>query len=65
MRHRSIPLTFMVFDVLRIDGRGVTNRSYRERGRILEELCLEGPHGRRAFPKRTTGFEPATLSLGS
>jgi bifunctional non-homologous end joining protein LigD len=46
MRRRWIPLTLMVFDVLRIDGRDVTNQPYRERRRILEALGLDGPHWR-------------------
>jgi bifunctional non-homologous end joining protein LigD len=46
MRRRSIPLTFMVFDVLRLDGRDVTAQPYRERRRTLEELDLHGPQWR-------------------
>jgi len=43
MRHRKIPLTFMAFDVLSVDGRSVTSQPYRERRRILEGLGLDGP----------------------
>lgn len=46
MRRPWIPLTFMVFDVLRIDGRDVTAQPYRERRRLLEELSLRAPHWR-------------------
>jgi bifunctional non-homologous end joining protein LigD len=46
MRRRWIPLTLMVFDVLRIDGRNVTDQPYRKRRGILEELGLNGPHWR-------------------
>jgi bifunctional non-homologous end joining protein LigD len=42
-RHSSIPLTFMIFDVLSIDGKCVTAQPYRERRRILEELELDAP----------------------
>jgi bifunctional non-homologous end joining protein LigD len=31
MRRQRIPLTFMVFDVLSVDGRSVTSHPYRER----------------------------------
>jgi bifunctional non-homologous end joining protein LigD len=42
-RHSSTPLTFMVFDVLRVDGDSVTAQPHRERRRILEGLGLDGP----------------------
>lgn len=37
-----MPLTFVVFDVLRVEGRDVTNLPYSERRIILEELDLNG-----------------------
>jgi bifunctional non-homologous end joining protein LigD len=40
-RHSSIPLTYMVFDVLSVEGEPVVSRPYRERRRILEELRLD------------------------
>ena len=45
-RHSAIPLTYIVFDVLRVDGRDVTREPYTERRRILEEMRLDGPHWR-------------------
>ncbi len=38
------PVCFMVFDILQLDGRDLTNDPYRDRRRILEELDLNGPH---------------------
>jgi bifunctional non-homologous end joining protein LigD len=40
----SIRLTYMVFDVLGIDGTSLIERSYDERRSILEQLDLQGPH---------------------
>jgi bifunctional non-homologous end joining protein LigD len=44
--HAEIPLTFMVFDVLSVDGRDLRMKPYRERRRILERLPLTGQHWR-------------------
>lgn len=41
-RRRLVPLTFVVFDVLWLDG-DVTHRTYRDRRVLLEELGLAGP----------------------
>lgn len=41
-RDLSIPLTFIVFDVLRIEGEDVTNAPYSERREVLERLHLNG-----------------------
>jgi bifunctional non-homologous end joining protein LigD len=40
------PVTFMVFDVLRLFGSDVTGQPWEGRRRLLEELDLEGPHWR-------------------
>jgi len=42
-RDMSIPLTFVIFDVLRSKGVDLTERPYRERRRKLERLSLNGP----------------------
>jgi bifunctional non-homologous end joining protein LigD len=42
-RDASIVLTYMVFDVLELDGRSTKELPYRERRRLLESLRLEGP----------------------
>ena len=41
-RDMSIPLTFVIFDVLRHKGVDLTTRSYSERRRKLEHLRLDG-----------------------
>jgi bifunctional non-homologous end joining protein LigD len=40
----SIPLTFVVFDVLTIDGSDLTNAPFRERRAELEGLQLDSPY---------------------
>lgn len=39
----AIPVTFMVFDVLFLDGAEVTRRPYVDRRKLLEDLGLAGP----------------------
>ena len=46
MGRASIPLTFMAFDLLRIDGRDVMRLPYAERRALLEELDLNDRHWR-------------------
>ena len=38
--NRSIPVTFVVFDVLRVDGHDVTRNPWSDRRALLEELGL-------------------------
>jgi bifunctional non-homologous end joining protein LigD len=45
-RHNAIPLTFIAFDVLSVDGRNVCAEPYGERRRILEQLGLDEPQWR-------------------
>jgi bifunctional non-homologous end joining protein LigD len=45
-RRPSIALTYMVFDVLSVDGESVVSRPYSERRLILEDLQLDGPQWR-------------------
>jgi len=40
----AIPLVYVVFDLLELDGGGTTHLPYRERRRLLESLSLDGPH---------------------
>jgi bifunctional non-homologous end joining protein LigD len=42
-RHIQIPVTFVIFDVLSVDGRDLRRQPYSERRRILERLALAGP----------------------
>lgn len=43
-RHVDAPVTFVIFDVLRVRGRDLTRRPYGDRRRILGTLGLAGPH---------------------
>src|SRR5919204_4770383 len=45
-RHAQIPLTFLAFDVLSVEGRDVRQEPYTERRRMLEALGLDGPRWR-------------------
>lgn len=40
---REVPVTYVVFDVLYLDGTGTTREPYRERRALLEELPLNAP----------------------
>src|SRR4051812_40877415 len=40
----SIPLTFMVFDLLAVEGLSVMSRPFSDRRALLEALEVEGPH---------------------
>ena len=43
-RHSEIPLTFVAFDVLSLEGRDLRSKPYRERRHVLEGLRLDEPH---------------------
>ncbi len=40
---KQVPVNFLAFDVLHVDGRDVTGRPYDERRELLESLGLDGP----------------------
>ncbi len=40
---RETPVTYMIFDLLYLDGRLTTELPYRERRTLLEALALNGP----------------------
>jgi bifunctional non-homologous end joining protein LigD len=40
---RSVPLTYVIFDLLRLDGTDLTVRPYSERRSLLEGLDVNGP----------------------
>jgi bifunctional non-homologous end joining protein LigD len=40
----TLPVTYMIFDLLRLAGEDLMTRPYRERRRRLDELDLAGPH---------------------
>ena len=43
-RMKEIPVGYVVFDLLYLDGRLTTGLEYRERRRLLDELKLKGPY---------------------
>lgn len=43
-RRQQIPVTYVIFDVLYLDGRSLLDEPYEERRRRLQELGLHGPH---------------------
>jgi len=45
-RPGRIPLLYIVFDVLELDGQRTTHLPYRERRRLLDGLDLDGPRWR-------------------
>jgi bifunctional non-homologous end joining protein LigD len=40
----SLPVTYMIFDLLRLDGRDLTTVPYLDRRKALDSLALAGPH---------------------
>ncbi len=44
----SVPVTYLVFDVLHLDGRSTLSEPYRERRALLDDLDLSGPSWRMA-----------------
>jgi bifunctional non-homologous end joining protein LigD len=52
-RSREIPVTYVIFDLLYLDGRSTLELSYRERRSLLEQLHLDGPTWR--SPAHHTG----------
>ena len=57
---RSVPVAFMVFDVLSVDGRSTLDLPYTERRRLLEALELSGT--RWQAPPTITGDGDAALA---
>ncbi len=41
---REVPVTFLAFDLLHLDGRSLLDAPYEERRAALESLGLDGPH---------------------
>jgi len=56
-RMREIPVSYMAFDLLWLDGRPTTGLSYRERRALLVELALEGPSWRTPAHREGDGVE--------
>jgi bifunctional non-homologous end joining protein LigD len=43
-RMKTHPVTYLIFDLLHLDGHSLLDRPYRERREALTELGLDGPH---------------------
>lgn len=43
-RAAAAPVTYVIFDILQLDGRSLMEQPYRERRKLLSKLRLEGPH---------------------
>ncbi|HYN91480.1 MAG TPA: non-homologous end-joining DNA ligase [Thermoleophilaceae bacterium] len=65
-RMRDIPATYVIFDLLYLDGHSTTSLSYEERRAVLEQLELEGPAWRTPAYHRGEGgaLLEATRELG-
>jgi bifunctional non-homologous end joining protein LigD len=65
-RMRDIPATYVIFDLLYLDGHGTMSLSYEERRDLLERLELEGPAWRTPAYQRGQGkpLLEATRELG-
>jgi DNA ligase 1 len=55
---RSIPVVFIVYDILYAGGRVLIDDALRERRRLLEELVAEGGNVRQSAAKRFTEIAP-------
>jgi len=65
-RMRDTPVTYVIFDVLYVDGRSTTCLAYEQRRELLEALELEGPAWRAPAHHRGEGraLLAATRELG-
>jgi bifunctional non-homologous end joining protein LigD len=65
-RMKDIPATYVIFDLLYLDGHTTTGLSYEERRTLLEQLELEGPFWRTPAYHRGEGkaLLAATRELG-
>ena len=58
-RMRDIPVTYVIFDLLYLDGHSTMPLAYEERRELLERLELEGPAWRTPAYHRGEGERPA------
>lgn len=65
-RRATTPVVFVAFDVLALDGRDVTTRSWAERRELLDSLHLAGPawHASPSFPDVHDELPDICVSLG-
>ncbi|MEV0650741.1 non-homologous end-joining DNA ligase [Phytomonospora sp. NPDC050363] len=59
---RTTPVAYMIFDLLRLDGRDLRRLPYRERRAALDALGLEGPHW---ITPPVTYDGPAAMSISA
>jgi bifunctional non-homologous end joining protein LigD len=57
---QEVPVAYLAFDLLYLDGRGLMDRPYLERRRLLLELGLSGPHWQ--VPEHTVDDGEAVLA---
>ena len=62
-RARTHPATYVIFDLLHLDGRSLMDEPYEERRRLLEELRLQGPHWQ--VPAYATGDGAGLLTASA
>ncbi len=65
-RMRDIPVTYVIFDLLYLDGHSTMPLTYEQRRSLLDELQLEGPSWRTPAYQRGEGsaLQQATRELG-
>src|SRR5215212_7322899 len=65
-RRRGAPVTYLVFDLLWLEGRLLTGLPYAERGRLLEDLAVAGDAWQTvgSFPGAGTALLAATAEQG-
>lgn len=63
---QAVPVTYIIFDLLFLDGRELLDEPYRERRRLLAELLLAGPAWQTPVHKEGQGpaLQQATRSIG-
>lgn len=63
---QAVPVTYIIFDLLYLDGRELLNEPYRERRRLLAELALGGPSWQTPAHKEGEGpaLQAATRAIG-
>ena len=65
-RMRDTPVTYVIFDLLYLDGHSTLSLSYEQRRSLLDELALDGPSWRTPAYHRGEGraLQQATRELG-
>lgn len=63
---REIPATYIIFDIMYLDGRLLVDEPYRERRRLLEELAPAGPAWQTPAHRRGEGaaIQAASRAIG-